>query len=126
MRFEDCLDAITALSGKQVDLEIWGDNDGAPVAFFSGELRPMPELGPIGSELLPPHAIAETAEIFLSARARSISGQAVSSPRNHCVKAVAGSKSGRRTPCFESARSAVPGSTSDAERSTQLRGQAKA
>jgi hypothetical protein len=62
--FEESLDAITALSGKQVDLEIWGNSDGAPVAFFSGELRRMPEFAPDEPFPIPASAVAETAQVF--------------------------------------------------------------
>jgi hypothetical protein len=66
MGFEETLRAITALSGEQVDLEIWGgDDDGAPIGFFSGELRRMPDSAPEESSPIPPAAIAESAEIFL-------------------------------------------------------------
>jgi hypothetical protein len=64
VNYEEVVGRIAALSGEAVDLEIWGNAGGSPVAFFSGELRPMPDLD---SSELPPElatAVRETAEVF--------------------------------------------------------------
>jgi hypothetical protein len=39
MTFDDLVEALGKLSGQQAEAEVWGLEDGAPVAFLVGELR---------------------------------------------------------------------------------------
>jgi hypothetical protein len=65
VNFEETVRALAELSAHAVDLEIWGNDDGAPVAFFTGDLRRMPDFPADEPPPIPADAIGETAATFL-------------------------------------------------------------